>query len=210
MAWPSGTKASTANVDQGADLISLARPDIKQNIDNVNDIIDHLNISSPTNGDLLQYSSATGKWEQVTASSVGTQIAFFTLQGSNLKQGNYTNQLDLIQVTETVDSGNIATVTGDSGSNYGLQLLPGKYILGLHYSTKTALTSFELRVANEEDSVLDVFNTTINHLDDSLKQSINYLDTDIKGVNLRFEFDYNNVVVSDANITAFLQVTKIA
>jgi len=210
MAWPSGTKASTANVDQGADLISLARPDIKQNIDNVNDIIDHLNISSPTDGDLLQYSNATGKWEQVTASSVGTQIAFFTLQGSNLTQGNYTNQLDLIQVTETVDSGNIATVTGDSGSNYGLQLLPGKYILGLHYSTTNNLTSFELRVANEEDSVLDIFNLIVNSQDDSLKQSINYLDTDIKGVDFRFEFDYNNVVVSDANITAFLQVTKIA
>ena len=36
------TKASTANVDAGSDKISLARPDIKQNIDNVNEIIDHL------------------------------------------------------------------------------------------------------------------------------------------------------------------------
>ena len=36
------TKASTANVDQGSDKISLARADIKQNIDNVNEIIDHL------------------------------------------------------------------------------------------------------------------------------------------------------------------------
>lgn len=36
------TKASTTNVDQGSDKISLARADIKQNIDNVNEIIDHL------------------------------------------------------------------------------------------------------------------------------------------------------------------------
>ena len=36
------TKASTLNVDQGSDKISLARADIKQNIDNVNEIIDHL------------------------------------------------------------------------------------------------------------------------------------------------------------------------
>lgn len=36
------TKASTANVDAGSDKISLARADIKQNIDNVNEIIDHL------------------------------------------------------------------------------------------------------------------------------------------------------------------------
>lgn len=71
--WPSGTKASTTNVDQGSDQISQARADIKQNIDNVNDIIDTFNISSPTDGDLLQYSTSTGKWEQVATSSVGAQ-----------------------------------------------------------------------------------------------------------------------------------------
>jgi len=38
-------KASTTHVDEGSDKISLARPDIKQNIDNVNEIIDHLNAS---------------------------------------------------------------------------------------------------------------------------------------------------------------------
>jgi hypothetical protein len=69
--WPSATKASTANVDAGTDQISLARADIKQNIDNVNDIIDTLNIGSPTNGDLMQYSSSTSKWEKVSATSVG-------------------------------------------------------------------------------------------------------------------------------------------
>jgi len=37
-------KASTTHVDEGSDKISLARPDIKQNIDNVNEIIDHLNV----------------------------------------------------------------------------------------------------------------------------------------------------------------------
>jgi len=68
--WPSATKASTANVDAGTDQISLARADIKQNIDNVNDIIDTLNIGSPTNGDLMQYSSSTTKWEKVTAGSI--------------------------------------------------------------------------------------------------------------------------------------------
>lgn len=69
--WPSGTKASTTNVDEGTDLISNARADIKQNFDNVNDIIDTFNISSPNNGDLLQYSSSSGQWEQVASSSVG-------------------------------------------------------------------------------------------------------------------------------------------
>lgn len=71
--WPSGTKASTTNVDAGTDQISQARADIKQNIDNVNTIIDTFNISSPSDGDLLQYSTSSGKWEQVATSSVGAQ-----------------------------------------------------------------------------------------------------------------------------------------
>lgn len=69
--WPSATKASTANVDAGTDQISLARADIKQNMDNVNDIIDIFNIASPSNGDLMQYSSSTTKWEKVSAATVG-------------------------------------------------------------------------------------------------------------------------------------------
>ena len=68
--WPSATKASTTHVDAGTDQISLARADIKQNIDNVNDIIDIFNIASPTNGDLMQYSSSTTKWEKVSAASL--------------------------------------------------------------------------------------------------------------------------------------------
>lgn len=37
------TKASTTHVDSPTDRVRLARADIKQNIDNVNEIIDHLN-----------------------------------------------------------------------------------------------------------------------------------------------------------------------
>jgi len=68
--WPSTTKASTTHVDAGTDQISLARADLKQNMDNVNDIIDIFDIASPTNGDLVQYSSSTTKWEKVSAGSL--------------------------------------------------------------------------------------------------------------------------------------------
>ena len=47
MAWPSGTKASTANVDAGTDKPKDARADIKQNFDNVNAIIDYYSASGP-------------------------------------------------------------------------------------------------------------------------------------------------------------------
>ena len=41
--FPSISAASTANVDQGSDSISLARPDIKTTFDNVNSIISTFN-----------------------------------------------------------------------------------------------------------------------------------------------------------------------
>ena len=46
--WPSGSKASTANLDSGSDKPRLARADIKQNVDNVNDIIDFLSDDTGT------------------------------------------------------------------------------------------------------------------------------------------------------------------
>ena len=39
--WPAGSKASTENLDSGSDKPRLARADIKQNVDNVNAIIDY-------------------------------------------------------------------------------------------------------------------------------------------------------------------------
>lgn len=56
------TKASTANVDAGTDLISNARPDIKQNIDNVNEIIDHLT------------DSVTQKYAQITGTNTEQNV----------------------------------------------------------------------------------------------------------------------------------------
>ena len=61
--WPSGTKASTANLDSGTDSPRLARADIKQNVDNVNAVIDMFNISSPSNNQILKYSTANARFE---------------------------------------------------------------------------------------------------------------------------------------------------
>lgn len=60
--WPSGTKASTTNLDAGTDQPSLARADIKQNVDNVNSIIDTFNVSTHTDGDILVWDSANGRF----------------------------------------------------------------------------------------------------------------------------------------------------
>ena len=61
--WPSGTKAGTGNLDAGTDSPRLARPDIKQNVDNVNSIIDMFNIDSPSASQILKYNSGNARFE---------------------------------------------------------------------------------------------------------------------------------------------------
>ncbi len=61
--WPSGSKASTTNLDAGTDKPSLARADIKQNVDNVNSIIDMFNISAPSDGQILKYNTSNTRFE---------------------------------------------------------------------------------------------------------------------------------------------------
>lgn len=68
--WPSGSKASTDNVDAGTDKPSLARADIYQNIQNVNSIIDSFNISTHTDGYILVWDSANGRFN-VAAPTTG-------------------------------------------------------------------------------------------------------------------------------------------
>ena len=73
--WPT-SPASTANLDAGTDRPSLARPDLKTNVDNVNAIIDMFNVTaSPTNGHILKYSSSTTKFEMVADADVNTTYA---------------------------------------------------------------------------------------------------------------------------------------
>ena len=113
MAWPSGSKAPTTNVDSGTDSITSARADIKQNIDNVNDIIDHLNITSPTDGDVLKYSSSSGKWEQVASTSVsGSRSAHLLMHSTGYR---YRDPKYSRKITTIYDVGNIG-ITGEVDS----------------------------------------------------------------------------------------------
>src|SRR6056300_605158 len=115
--WPSGTKASTANVDSGTDLISQARPDIKQNIDNVNSIIDSFDIGTPTAGTVLSYNSGTSNWQQVDPNTVLTPNVIVQLSGSGTSTGD-----TYATLTELYDNANIASVASDT-----LTIEPGTY-----------------------------------------------------------------------------------
>lgn len=128
MAWPSGTKASTANVDAGTDSITSARADIKQNFDNVNDIIDHLNISSPSDGDLLQYSNSSGKWEQVASTTIGSQTKFAVFNlASGANEENVAGNIYRRLLTIQLDPNNIMDI--DSTGDFTFNLTAGTYII---------------------------------------------------------------------------------
>ena len=84
MAWPT-TPASTANVDSGSDSPALARADIKQNIDNVNAIIDEFGdvaITAPANGEALVYDGSNSRW--INSGAAGTRAAYLTFSANTM------------------------------------------------------------------------------------------------------------------------------
>jgi len=147
MAWPS-TKAATTNVDAGSDSPSSARSDIKQNIDNVNAIIDEFDIASPNNGDILTYNSTSGAWEPSAAESGGINLSVINI---NSGEENVSGNIYRRTVEEKFDSDSISAITG---GGYQFTLTAGSYYSeaspGVHGQTIGSEAS--LRLYNETDA----------------------------------------------------------
>lgn len=114
--WPSGTKASTDNLDAGTDRPSLARADIYQNVQNVNSIIDMFNISAPSNNQILKYNSTNTRFELAsddTGSGGYTSIVGGTgLTATETSAGGVTIDLDNTAVSPS--SYTLASITVDA------------------------------------------------------------------------------------------------
>lgn len=113
--WPSGTKAGTTHLDAGTDSPRLARPDIKQNVDNVNAIIDMFNIDSPSSNQILKYNSSNARFELGT-DSTGTAAAATTFVGDD-SSGTAVNAGETFKIAggtniTTAVSGDTVTITG--------------------------------------------------------------------------------------------------
>lgn len=206
MAWPSGTKASTDNVDEGTDFIAYARADIKQNFDNVNDIIDEFNISSPNNGDLLQYSTSTGKWEQVAASSVGSsvQIAVVTLTTSaeeNVTGNEYRRSF-------TVDADPNTMIGIDSAGDFTFELANGTYIFQPDNSIDAEGTPLKIHNDSDDSEESNFPFTEIGTTDDRLIQGTGVITVTSGPKAFSFRQTASNLQQRDA--TATFVVTKIA
>jgi hypothetical protein len=136
MAWPSGTKASTANVDEGSDSISNARPDIKQNIDNVNLIIDEFNIASPSNGDILRYSTSSGKWEQVAVNTFASTSDIITLANTTYTSISSATPFQVNFSTTVPNTSGISVTTNPGiGQAFWTHGSTGDYTIILHHDT---------------------------------------------------------------------------
>jgi len=144
MAWPSGSKANTTYTDQGSDLISNARADINQNILNTNSVIDEFDISSPTDGDILQYNSASGHWDSVSPSAAGlsnTAMITFNNTSEQLVSGNTYRR----NFTIDFDPNSFLSKSGD----FQLVLTAGSYLM---YPTPHA--------TGENESAVTIYNET--------------------------------------------------
>jgi len=214
MGWPSGTKAGTTNVDAGTDLIANARPDIKQNIDNVNEIIDHLNISSPSDGDVLKYSSSSGKWEQVQASTLGTQVAVLDVLAPNLDE-NATVGVDsaaallTAQVTENKDPGGFVSISGDSANAYEITLDAGSYMIELLAGSLISALSYDFKLSDKtNDSAVEwTHNVTSSNTQNTFTSK--FYDTAVYSTTLTVRFGYVDNTEGDATYTGQILITKI-
>lgn len=117
MAWPSGTKAATTHMDQGSDLISNARADIKQTVDNVNDVIDYFG----TNGAYDE----VGQWNKQQYADLQTLTA-----GASISWDLNSNQVAVVTLDQNSTLANptnqqagatyILIVKQPAGANYTL------------------------------------------------------------------------------------------
>jgi len=141
MTWPAGTKAGTTNIDAGSDKPALARPDIKQNIDNVNAIIDEFDIASPSNGDILTYNSTSGAWEPGAAASTGTNVALITRTSSS--EENVSSNIYRLGYTESDPNAFVTAV-----DSFQIQLAAGSYFFDC-FQAETDQTATSLGLYNE-------------------------------------------------------------
>ena len=114
MAWPT-TPATTTHLDAGTDDPNLARPQIKQNVENVNAIIDEFGdvaITSPTDGQVLAYNLSNTRWENADASSGGAiSLALLKSTAEPASSG------DFFEFSEDYDPSGIVSLTSSKYFN---------------------------------------------------------------------------------------------
>ena len=165
MAWPT-TDATTTALDSGTDDPNVARPQIKLNIENANAMANEfgtVDITSPTNEQLLQYNSASSKWVNATVSTgggaIGSSLSVLTITGSPLStesiDGEFRNPY---AISEVSDTGSLVTISGTNSDEMAFS--SGTYEVLFAGMRMTALGN---PASNDPDSIdVGFFNVTTN------------------------------------------------
>ena len=126
MAWPT-TDATTTHLDAGTDDPNLARPQIKLNIENANGMANEfgdVNITSPTDGQVLAYNTANSRWQNADATGGGGgggSTVILKCDGVPASSGDtfsFAESFDPDSVC-TISSGNFVLSSGDYYINAG-------------------------------------------------------------------------------------------
>jgi hypothetical protein len=97
--WPT-TKAGTTHLDSGSDNPGSARADIKQNVDNVNDMIDTIVVNSPSANQVLAYDSGDSRFENVAIDTIAlTASSSATLTNKAGSNSQWTNDEAFIKTS---------------------------------------------------------------------------------------------------------------
>ena len=119
--WPAGSKAATTHLDAGTDSPRLARSDIKQNVDNVNAIIDMFNIDSPSANQILKYNTSNARFELAsddTGTNSGITFAGDDSAGINIADGGQLYIQGGTNITTSTNSDGTLTINGPDTSSF--------------------------------------------------------------------------------------------
>ena len=174
--WPTGTKAGTTHLDSGTDSPRLARPDIKQNVDNVNSMIDMFNIDSPTNGQILKYNTSNARFELDT-DATGSAVSATTFVGDD-STGTAVNPGETFKIAgatgiSTAVSGDTITITG-TAQDFTYASLTGAP------TTISSFTNDSGYITDDGNGDLTITNSTIQSsgstidLDDTVRFNVGY------------------------------------
>jgi hypothetical protein len=187
--WPTGTKASTANLDAGTDSPRLARADIKQNVDNVNSIIDMFNIDSPTANQVLKYNTSNARFELGTDDAGSSGDITFVGDDSTGTAVSLNETFKIAGATgiTTAVSGDTLTITG-TAQDFAYSSLTG---------APTNVSSF----TNDAGYITDDGNGDLTITNSTIQSSGDTIDLDdIVRFNVGYKEDIN-ALTSSASIS---------
>lgn len=156
MVWPTSLdKANTTYVDNATDPIWRARYDIKQNIINVNAIIDEFNIASPPANSVMQYNSSTSRFEPSQVENIAP-ICLISLDNT-LPASVGSAQTDYTGTFTIENSGTVNTTGITTGSTGGLGTIvfpAGVYVIRIPGKSKTLAGSISLQTVWKTSSTV--------------------------------------------------------